>query len=114
MKVIIAIIAVIVLFLAGDWFGVFGTKVNQVPDFIHIIFETRDTATRKAVEDVHVVCTRPSARSVCSERLTGIPGQTEITFGVFRLVRRTLLFSEALGFSLGSTGEMSMTFIHPN
>lgn len=114
MKVIIAVFVSIALFAAGDWFGFFGSKIEQVPDFIHVIFETRDALNSKAVEGVHVVCSRPNARSVCSERLTGIPGQTEITFGVFRKVLRSVLFSKDLEFSLGRSGEMSMTFIHPN
>lgn len=100
--------------VAGDWFGLFGTKLKQIPDFVHIIFLTRDAQTQKPVEDVHVVCSRPMARSVCSERLTGIPGQTEITFGVFREEMTSLLFSEQQGFSLGSHGELTMRFIHPN
>lgn len=114
MKILIATVLAAVAFVAGDWFGLFRNQVTQTPDFIHITFETRDAASHKVVPEVHVVCTRPSARSVCSERLTGIPGQTEITFGVFRNDRRSYLFSEEIGFTLGRTGEMSMTFIHPN
>ena len=113
-KLIIGLVLAVILFVSGDWFGVFGAKVHQVPDFIHVIFETRDAASSKPVSEVHVVCSRPNARSVCSERLTGIPGQTEITFGVFRNDLKSFLFTKEQGFSLGQTGEMSMNFIHPN
>ena len=114
MKVIFGLVAAVILFVAGDWFGVFGTKTEQIPDFIHVIFDIRDEVSSKPVDEVHVVCSRPNARSVCSERLTGIPGQTEITFGVFRNDSKSFLFTKESGFSLGRTGEMSMVFVHPN
>lgn len=114
MKLIVGFVLASIIFSVCDWFGVFGTEVKQIPDFLHITFETKDNQTGKPVADVHVVCSRPMSRSVCSERLTGIPGQTEITFGVFREEKTSLLFNEELGFTLGRSGEMTMTFIHPN
>ena len=114
MKIVIAIIVAAILFVVGDWFGLYGTKLKQLPDFVHIIFVTRDADTGEPVEETHVVCSRPMSRSVCSERLTGIPGQTEVTFGVFREELASFLFTKEQGFSLGSDGEMTMSFIHPN
>ncbi len=114
MKFAIGFFLAAVIFVGGDWFGLFGSNIKQIPDFVHIIFVTRDIDTGKPIEGVHVVCTRPMARSVCSERLTGIPGQTEITFGVFRNELASWLFSEEQGFSLGSSNEMSLSFVHPN
>ncbi|MGR8950352.1 MAG: hypothetical protein ACU84Q_20095 [Gammaproteobacteria bacterium] len=113
-KVAIGVLLAVIVFVVGDWFGFFGSKPEQIPDFVHIVFMTRDVDSGKPIEGVHVVCTRPSARSVCSERLTGVPGQTEVTFGVFRNELASWLFSKDLGFSLGSSNEMSLTFVHPN
>ena len=114
MKVVVGTVLLAILFVVGDWLGLFGRTLKQIPDFVHIIFVTRDAESGDPVENVHVVCSRPMSRSVCSERLTGIPGQTEITFGVFREELAGLLFSEQRGFSLGSNGELTMSFIHPN
>ena len=114
MKIVGGVVLAAVVFVVGDWLGWFGTKIKQIPDFVHIVFVTRDAQSGDPVENVHVVCSRPMSRSVCSERLTGIPGQTEITFGVFREEMAGILFSKPRGFSLGSHGELTMTFIHPN
>ncbi|MEM7466681.1 MAG: hypothetical protein AAF387_07325 [Pseudomonadota bacterium] len=114
MKIVISLILAAIVFVLCDWLGLLGKSIKTIPDFVHIIFVTRDSDSGKPVEDVHVVCSRPMARSVCSERLTGVPGQTEITFGVFRVESASFLFSAEQGFSLGNGNEMTMSFIHPN
>lgn len=113
-RIMIALIVITAGAIAADYAGLFGTREERTGDYIHVTFQFVDVVTRAAVPDVHVACTRPMVRSACTETRGPGAGQTTITLGAYRLTRRSLLFSEDLGYSLGVDGGMTLTFIPAN
>ncbi len=109
-----ALVFVIALAVAADWRGWFGTREEQMPDFMHLIIHFVDVSSRVPIDDVHISCTRPMKLSVCTERQGPRAGETTITFGALKRIERTLLFSEENGHTFGSNGAIRLTFIHPH
>ena len=113
-KIIAVCLAISVFIAVADKRGVFGHHEERLADFLHLVFEFVDAESRAPISDVHVACTRPMVRSACSEKRGPKIGQTTITLAVYRRVKRTLFFSEELGYALGSGGIMDLTFIAAN
>ena len=110
-KIIAAILAFAAIAVGADHEGIFGVREERVRDYMHLTFQFVDAESRAPVSDVHVACTRPMVRSACSETRGPAMGQTTITLAAFRRVKRTLLFSEDVGYALGNGGVMYLTFI---
>jgi len=113
-KIIIALVLMLAGAVFADYRGWFGVREERTGDYLHVIFQFVDAQSRVPVSDVHVACTRPMVRSACTETRGPGPGQTTITLGAYRITRRSLLFSEDLGYSLGAAGGMNLTFIPAN
>ncbi len=110
-KLMAALIVVTGGVIAADYAGLFGVREELNRDYIHVTFQFVDAVSRAPVADVHVACTRPMVRSACTETRGPGAGQTTITLSAYRITRRSLFFSEDAGYSLGSGGDMNLTFI---
>jgi hypothetical protein len=113
-KIIVVVAVFAALAVGADYQGYFGYREEGIGDYIHVVFEFVDAETRAPVSDVHVACTRPAIRSACTETRGPNMGQTTITLAAYRRVKRSLLFSEDLGYRLGSGGVLYLTFIPEN
>jgi len=100
--------------IAADYAGLFGVREERSNDYVHVTFQFIDAASRAPVSDVHVACTRPNVRSACTETRGPGAGQTTITLAAYRVTRRSVLFSEDRGYSLGGDDGMHLTFIPAN
>ena len=109
-----ALLACVATAVVADWHAVFGARTMQRADFVHLTFTPVDERAQSPIADVHIACTRPMSRSACTERQGRYPGELEITLGVLRITRKTLLFEHDEGISLGRAGAITLTFIHPN
>lgn len=113
-RIMLALIVITCGAIAADYAGLFGVREERRSDYVHITFQFVDAVSRAPVSDVHVACTRPMVRSACTETRGPGTGQTTITLAAYRLLRRSLLFSEDAGYSLGGDGGMHLTFIPAN
>lgn len=113
-RIMIALIVITSAAIAADYAGLFGVREERTGDYVHITFQFVDATSRAPVPDVHVACTRPMVRSACTETRGPGAGQTTITLAVYRVTRRSLLFSEDAGYSLGGEDGMHLTFIPAN
>ena len=113
-RTMIALIVLTSGAIAADYAGLFGVREERSGDYVHMTFQFVDAASRAPVPDVHVACTRANVRSACTETRGPGAGQTTITLAAYRITRRSLLFSEDLGYSLGGDAGMHLTFIPAN
>lgn len=113
-RIMIALIVITSGAIAADYAGLFGVREERSADYVHITFQFVDATSRAPVPDVHIACTRPLVRSACTETRGPGAGQTTITLAAYRVTRRSLLFSEDVGYSLGGEGGMHLTFIPAN
>ena len=113
-KIIAAIVALVTTGVLADYSGIFGVREERLRDYLHVTFQFIDAASRAPVSDVHVACTRPMVRSACTEVRGPQIGQTTITLSAFKQVKRTLLFRENDGYTLGDDAVMYLTFISAN
>jgi hypothetical protein len=113
-RIMIALIVITSGAIAADYAGLFGVREERSGDYLHVTFQFVDAASRAPVSDVHVACTRPMVRSACTETRGPGAGQTTITLAAYRVTRRSLLFSEDRGYSLGGDDGMHLTFIPAN
>ena len=111
LKIISAFVLVIVLAVVADQRAVFGYREATVRDYVRVIFEFFDAETRAPISDVHVICTKPMIRSACSESPGPKFGQTTVNIAVLRKVKETILFEQALGYSLGRDGILFLRFV---
>ena len=98
----------------ADHSGLLGIREEQMHDYLHLTFQFVDAESGAPVSDVHVACIRPMVRSACTEKIGPKIGQTTITLSAFKRIKRTLLFSEPVGYSLGDDTVMYLTFISAN
>ena len=98
----------------ADHSGLLGVSEERMRDYMHLTFQFVDAESGAPVSDVHVACTRPMVRSACTEKIGLKIGQTTITLSAFKRIKRTLLFSEVVGYSLGDDTIMYLTFISAN
>ena len=113
-KIIFAITVLIVLAVVADFYALFGVREARVGDYLHLTFQFSDSESGAVVPDVHVVCTRPRVRSACTEKRGPGAGQTTITLNVLRQIRQSILFSKVVGYTLGDSATMTLTFIPEN
>ena len=113
-KLIGILLGLIVVAGFADRWEIFGVREERVPDYMHLTFQFIDAASRAPVSDVHVACTRPMVRSACTEKIGPNIGQTTITLSAFKRIKRTLVFSEDVGYTLGDRAVMYLTFISAN
>lgn len=111
-RIVAAVVALIAVAVFADRRGVFGVREEQTADFIHLTFRFVDAESAAPVFGVHIVCTRAMQRSLCSERQG--PRATTITFGVLHRRHKTWLSTADAGVTLGRSGAMALSFIHPN
>lgn len=112
--IICSVVVLITIGALADRHGLLGVREELVSDFVHIAFQFVDAESRAPISDVHIACTRPMQPSACTERRGPRAGETTITFGALKRIRRSFLFSETTGHTLGRGAVMHLTFIHPN
>ena len=113
-KLIGILLGLLVVAVSADRWEIFGVREERVPDYMHLTFQFIDSASRAPVSDVHVACTRPMVRSACTDKTGPNIGQTTITLSAYKRIKRTLLFSEDAGYTLGDRAVMYLTFISAN
>ncbi len=113
-KLIIVAVVLIAIAVFADYSGLFGLREERMRDYMHLTFQFVDAESGAPVSDVHVACTRPMVRSACTEKIGPEIGQTTITLSAYKCLKRTLLFGEDVGYTLGDSATMYLTFVSAN
>lgn len=99
--------------VAADYFGLFGTSEHLDRDVAHLHFKFVDSSSKRPIDGVHVVCTRPGTESACTERRGRRAGRVEASLSLVRVVRAGLFFSHEQSVHISDSGIISIMFVHP-
>ena len=106
------ILAAAVLFVAGDYFALFGTQQAEEPGFIEMNFLTVDEQTGAIVENTRARCFQADNRNACAQRDSGRTGIVSIAIPVQKLVTRSLLFEQVTELRRTGDPKLHVMFIH--
>ncbi|MBI4005063.1 MAG: hypothetical protein HY356_00230 [Gammaproteobacteria bacterium] len=83
-----------ILFIMGDYFSLFGTRQDEITDFIELNFKTIDEETGALVTDAHVRCFQMKNHNACVQRESGQAGIVSINLPVQKIITRSILFEK--------------------
>jgi len=82
------------LFIAADYFSLFGTKLDVRLDFSEVRFRTLDADTGGVVMNVGVRCTQKGIENACTRRESHQVGVVSVHIPVQRVIKKTFFFKK--------------------
>ena len=113
--IVSSIISMILLvFVIGDYFALFGTHVVNRYEFIEMNFKPVDGDTGSPVINVHVRCFQKNNHNACTERDSHKTGILLINIPVIKQVTKTILFQHDIKMQGTLDPKLHIMFIHPD
>jgi len=101
-----------VLFVAGDYFRLFGITKTVRLDYIQVNFKTVDEETGAPVVGVHARCFQKKNRDACSEVDSGKAGYLSLKIPVHNIITRSRLFEQNIEMVETADPRLHIMFIH--
>ena len=105
---------VLLVFVIGDYFSLFGTHIVNRYDFMEMNFKPVDEETGSPVLDVHVRCFQKNNHNACTERDSHKTGILLINIPVIKQVTKTILFQHDIKMQDTLDPKLHIMFIHPD
>ena len=102
------------LFVAGDYFGLFGLKKYLVLDFAESSFKPVDKETGAPVMEVRIKCFQKGNENACTQKDSRTTGIIIARIPVQKLVWESLLFKNKEELIATKDPQLHMMFIHYN
>ena len=102
------------LFVAGDYFGLFGLKKYLVLDFVESSFKPVDKETGAPVLEVKIKCFQKGNGNACTQKDSRRTGIIIARIPVQKLVWESLLFKNKEELVATNDPQLHMMFIHYN
>ncbi len=102
------------LFVAGDYFGLFGLKKYLVLDFVESSFKPVDKETGAPVLEVKIKCFQKGNENACTQKDSRTTGIIIARIPVQKLVWESLLFKNKEELLATNDPQLHMMFIHYN
>jgi hypothetical protein len=102
------------LFVAGDYFGLFGLKKYLVLDFAESSFKTIEEGSGAPVLDVRIKCFQKGNENACTQKASRTTGIIIVRIPVQKLVWESLLFKNKEELVATSDPKIHIMFIHYN
>ncbi|MCZ6566610.1 MAG: hypothetical protein O6852_10895 [Gammaproteobacteria bacterium] len=102
------------LFVAGDYFGLFGLKKYLVLDFAESSFKPVDKETGAPVLEVRIKCFQKGNMNACTQKDSRTTGIIIARIPVQKLVWESLLFKNKEELVATNDPQLHMMFIHYN
>lgn len=102
------------LFVAGDYFGLFGLKKYLVLDFAESSFKPVDKETGAPVMEVRIKCFQKGNENACTQKDSRTTGIIIARIPVQKLVWESLLFKNKEELIATNDPQLHMMFIHYN
>lgn len=108
------IFLVLLLFVIGDYFALFGTHVVNRYEFMEMNFKPVDGETGSPVLDVHVRCFQKNNHNACTERESHMTGILLINIPVIKQITKSILFQQDIKIQNAMDPKLHIMFIHPD
>ena len=102
------------LFVAGDYFGLFGLKKHLVLDFAESSFKPVEKESGAPILDVKIKCFQKSNENACTQKASRTTGIIIARIPVQKLVWESLLFKNKEELVATSDPKIHIMFIHYN
>lgn len=112
--VISAIFSLVALFVAGDYFGMFGLKKYLVLDFAEISFKPIEKETGAPVIDVKIKCFQKGNDNACAQKESRTTGTIIARIPVQKFVWKSLMFKNKEKLVTIDDPLLNIMFIHYN
>lgn len=111
----VSILSVILLaFVIGDYFALFGTHVVTRHDFLEMNFKPVDGETGGPVLDVHVRCFQKNNHNACTQRESHMAGILLVNVPVLKEIKKSILFQQDVQIQGTLDPKLHIMFIHPD
>ena len=105
---------ILLIFVSGDYFALFGTHVVNRYEFIEMNFKPVDEESGSPVINVHVRCFQKNNHNACTERDSHKTGILLINIPVIKQVTKTILFQHNIKMQDTLDPKLHIMFIHPD
>ncbi len=102
------------LFIAADYYSLFGTRTNVKLDFVEARFRTLDADTGKLVLNVGVRCFQKNNMNACTRRDSHRAGIVSVHIPVRRIIKKSVLFEKSEELIKASDPEIHIMLFHQN
>lgn len=100
------------LFVAGDYFGLFGLKKYLVLDFVESSFKPVDKETGAPILEVRIKCFQKGNENACTQKESRSTGVVIVRIPVQKLVWESLLFKNKEELVATNDPQLHIMFIH--
>ena len=100
------------LFVAGDYFGLFGLKKYLVLDFVESSFKPVDKETGAPILEVRIKCFQKGNENACTQKESRSIGVVIVRIPVQKLVWESLLFKNKEELVATNDPQLHIMFIH--
>lgn len=104
----------LLVFVIGDYFALFGTHMVTRYDFLEMNFKPVDGEKGSPVLDVHVKCFQKNNHNACTERESHLTGILLVNIPVLKQVKRSILFQQDVQIQGTLDPKLHIMFIHPD
>lgn len=104
----------LLIFVIGDYFTLFGTHVVDRYDFVELNFKPVDEKTGSPVINVHVRCFQKNNHNACTERDSHKTGILLINIPIIKQVTKSILFQHDIKMQDTMDPKLHIMFIHPD
>lgn len=105
---------ILLFFVIGDYFALFGTHVVDRYEFMEMNFKPVDGETGSPVLDVHVRCFQKNNHNACTERESHMTGILLVNIPIIKHVTKSILFQQGVKFQDTLDPKLHIMFIHPD
>ena len=114
MKLFKSISLILLIFVSGDYFALFGTHVVNRYEFIEMNFKPVDEESGSPVINVHVRCFQKNNNNACTERESHKTGILLINIPIIKQVTKSILFQQDIKMQSTMDPKLHIMFIHPD
>lgn len=108
------LIILLLIFVAADYYGIFGSEKKTVTEFIEFNIQVSDKLTNQPVNGVKVRCFQLETKNACGQPTSRQPGVVRVQLVTHKDIRKTWLFEHVLAVHGASNPELKIMFIHPD
>ena len=105
---------ILLIFVSGDYFALFGTHVVNRYEFIEMNFKPVDEESGSPVINVHVRCFQKNNHNACTERDSHKTGILLINIPIIKQVTKSILFQQDIKMQSTMDPKLHIMFIHPD